>query len=62
MAGPLLIAAALALGGQYTRLAFVLLAIPGALALVALIRLRRSAPDPTLWEPAVHLSERRSSA
>jgi MFS family permease len=38
-------------------LAFALLAVPGALALIALVRLRRSAPDPALWEPAADISE-----
>jgi MFS family permease len=56
MAGPLLIAFVLALGGHY-RLAFALLVIPGGLALLALLRLRRSAPDPTQWEPAARVSE-----
>jgi MFS family permease len=56
MAGPLLIALTLALGGHY-RIAFALLAIPGGLALLALARLRRAAPDPTLWEPAAEISE-----
>jgi MFS family permease len=56
MAGPLLIAATLALGGHY-RLAFALLAVPGGLALFALARLRRRAPDPALWEPAARVSE-----
>jgi MFS family permease len=41
MTGPLLIALVLALGGHY-RLAFALLAIPGACALLALSRLRRA--------------------
>lgn len=58
MAGPLLIAAVLALGGHY-RLAFALLALPGGLALFALARLRRSAPDPTRWEPAAEVSEKK---
>jgi MFS family permease len=56
MAGPLLIALTLALGGHY-RLAFALLAIPGALAVVALLRLRASAPNPAAWEPAADVSE-----
>jgi MFS family permease len=56
MGGPLLIALVLVLGGPY-RLAFALLAIPGALALIALLRLRRSAPSPVLWEPAADVSE-----
>jgi MFS family permease len=59
MAGPLLIALTLALGGHY-RLAFALLAIPGALALLALARLRRAAPDPSQWEPAARVSEQKS--
>lgn len=58
MAGPLLIALTLGLGGHY-RLAFALLAIPGALALLALWRLRRAAPDPTQWEPAAGVSEKK---
>ena len=58
MTGPLLIAAALALGGDY-RLAFALLAVPGALALIALTRLRNRAPDPLAWEPAAQLPEKK---
>ncbi len=58
MAGPLLIALILTLGGHY-RLAFALLAIPGVLALLALARLRRAAPDPMLWEPAAQVSEQK---
>jgi MFS family permease len=56
MAGPLLIAATLALGSDY-RFAFALLAIPGGLALLALERLRRAAPDPTQWEPAARVTQ-----
>jgi MFS family permease len=59
MAGPLLIAATLALGGHY-RFAFALLAVPGGLALLALTRLRRRAPDPTSWEPAARVSEKKN--
>ena len=51
MTGPLLIALTLALGGHY-HLAFALLAVPGAFALLALLWLRRAAPDPMQWEPA----------
>lgn len=58
MAGPLLIAATLSLGGDY-RLAFGLLAVPGALALLALTRLRSRAPDPLAWEPAARVSEQK---
>ena len=54
--GPLLMAAVLALGGQY-ELAFALLAVPGAFAILALGRLRRRAPDPLAWEPAVRVAE-----
>ncbi len=56
MTGPLLIAGVLALGGHY-RLAFALLAVPGVLALLMLTRLRRTAPDPTAWEPAAQMPE-----
>ncbi|MDX6213373.1 MAG: hypothetical protein QOF82_2460 [Frankiales bacterium] len=56
MTGPLLIAAALALGGTY-RLSFALLAVPGGLALLTLGRLRRAAPDPAAWEPTAEVSE-----
>lgn len=58
MAGPLLIAATLALGGHY-RLAFALLAIPGVLALSMLTRLRAAAPEPAAWEPAVQVPEKK---
>src|SRR3954447_886515 len=56
MTGPVLIAGVLALGGDY-RLAFGLLAGPGALALLALTRLRARAPDPLAWEPTAAVSE-----
>jgi MFS family permease len=56
MTGPLLIALTLAVGGSY-RLSFALLAVPGGLALLALARLRRAAPDPALWEPATGVSQ-----
>jgi MFS family permease len=58
MTGPLLIAATLALGGDY-HLSFALLAVPGGLALLALARLRRAAPDPIAWEPAAQMSEKK---
>ena len=58
MTGPLLIALTLALGGPY-HLAFALLAVPGALALLTLTRLRRAAPDPLQWEPAAQVSEKK---
>ena len=56
MAGPLLLAAALALGSGY-RTAFGLLAVPGAVALVVLLRLRALAPDPVEYEPEARVSE-----
>jgi len=56
MAGPLLIAAVLALGGSW-HTAFALLALPGAAALMMLSRLRRRAPDPAAWEPAARVGE-----
>jgi MFS family permease len=56
MAGPLLLAAALALGSGY-RTAFGLLAVPGAVALVVLLRLRSLAPDPVEYEPEARVSE-----
>lgn len=55
-AGPLLLAAVLALGGDY-RLAFGLLLVPGVFALGTLGRLRRQAPDPAQWEPSARLAE-----
>lgn len=55
-AGPLLLAAVLALGGDY-RLAFGLLLLPGGLALLTLERLRRQAPDPGRWEPSARPAE-----
>lgn len=58
MTGPLLVAAVLALGGDY-RLSFGLLALPGGLALLALARLRARAPDPLAWEPAAQVSEKK---
>ncbi|HEY3738045.1 MAG TPA: MFS transporter [Jatrophihabitans sp.] len=56
MIGPLLLAAALALGADY-RLAFALLAIPGALAMVALLRVRILAPQPLAWEPEATVAD-----
>ena len=56
LAGPLLIAAVLALGGGYD-LAFGLLAVPGVIALVVLARLRAAAPDPSDYDPAARVSD-----
>ena len=58
MTGPLLIAAALALNGSY-HLAFALLAVPGAIAMLALARLRRAAPEPIAWEPAAQIPDKK---
>ena len=49
-AGPLLIALALAITGSFSP-GFLLLAIPGAAALVVLFALRRRVPDPSFYEP-----------
>jgi MFS family permease len=56
LAGPLAMAAVLALGGSY-RLGFAVLAIPGAMALVVLARLRAAVPSPRDYEPDAHLPE-----
>lgn len=56
VAGPLLLAAALALGAGY-RVAFALLAAPGLAALVVLLRLRRAAPHPVDFEPTATVAE-----
>lgn len=56
LAGPLLIAAVLALGGGYD-LAFGLLAVPGVIALIVLARLRNAAPDPSQYDPAAQVSD-----
>ena len=54
--GPLLLAAALTLGFGY-RVAFAILAGPGLVALVVLLRLRRRAPHPLDYEPTAQVSE-----
>lgn len=56
LAGPLLIALVIALGGDY-RLSFALLAIPGVAALTMLTRLRLAVPDPNEYDPDVDLPE-----
>jgi len=48
-AGPLLVAAALAISGGY-RLGFAILAIPGAIAIVILLWLARKVPEPAHYE------------
>ena len=48
-AGPLLVALVLYLGGGY-RLGFAVLAVPAALSLLILARLRKAAPDPAAYE------------
>lgn len=50
--GPLLVAALIAVSGY--RLAFAVLAVPGALALVALAWVRRAVPDPGAYEHVGH--------
>jgi MFS family permease len=56
LVGPLVIAAVLALGGDY-RLSFAVLAVPGLFALLVLGRLRAAAPDPVQFDPSVDLPE-----
>lgn len=56
LAGPLLIAGVLALGGGYD-LSFGLLAIPGVIALIVLARLRNAAPDPSEYDPDARVSD-----
>ena len=58
LVGPLLIAAAIALGAGY-RIAFAMLAVPGVAALVILVRLRSSAPDPELFDPSARLDDKK---
>ena len=50
LAGPLLVAAMVAVSGY--RLGFAVLAVPGALAMAAVIWLRRAVPQPAAYEPA----------
>ncbi len=57
MIGPLFIAGVLAVGGGNLRLAFALMGLPGLLAVVQLVRLRRQAPDPIAWEPQTEVAE-----
>jgi len=56
LAGPLAIAAFLWSGGSL-QMSFALLAVPGAFALLMLVRLRLSAPDPAAYDPTVAVSE-----
>ena len=49
--GPLLVAAGLAITGRYAPTLGLLL-IPGLIALVILLRLRRRVPDPSVYEPS----------
>jgi MFS family permease len=54
--GPLAVAAVLAIGGGY-RWSFALMALPGALALVVLARLRAAVPEPADYDPAADIAE-----
>jgi MFS family permease len=54
--GPLVVAAAIALGGGY-RWGFGVLAVPGAAAIVVLLLLRRAVPSPAAYE---HAAQRRT--
>ena len=51
LAGPLLVAAMVAVSGY--RLGYAVLAVPGALAMAAVLWLRRAVPQPAAYEPAV---------
>lgn len=53
LAGPLLVALLLAVSGGY-RLGFLVLVLPGALAMVLLVWLRARVPDPGRYEPDPH--------
>jgi MFS family permease len=55
--GPLLVALVIATGGSY-RLSYGLLAIPGAAALVVLLRLRTAVPRPEDYDPVAPKSDR----
>lgn len=59
LAGPLLVALMLALTGSY-RVGFAVLAVPGAVAVVLLVRLRARAPVPAAFDPDA--TPRRSKA
>src|SRR3954451_3095720 len=56
LAGPLAIAAFLWFGGSL-QMSFALLALPGVVALVVLVRLRMAAPDPAAYDPTAAVSE-----
>jgi MFS family permease len=56
LVGPLVVAAVLAAGGGY-HWAFGVLAVPGAVALLVLARLRSAAPEPREFEPSAGLSD-----
>jgi len=51
--GPLVVAAAIALGGGY-RWGFGILAIPGAAAILVILALRRAVPRPAAYEHGAH--------
>jgi len=54
--GPLLVALVIALGGSY-QLSYGLLAIPGAAALIVLLRLRAAVPRPEDYDPVAQVSD-----
>jgi MFS family permease len=51
--GPLVVAAAIALGSGY-RAGFAILAVPAIAAMVVIFRVRRAVPEPAAYEHAVH--------
>ncbi|MDQ1705437.1 MAG: hypothetical protein QOF18_1803 [Frankiaceae bacterium] len=56
--GPIAISLVLVLGVS-VKASFAVLAVPGAIALLVLARLRRAVPDPTFYDPAAELSEQK---
>jgi MFS family permease len=54
LVGPLLVAAMVAISGY--RLGFAVLAVPGLLAMVAVLRLRAAVPQPAAYEHGAHVA------
>jgi MFS family permease len=54
--GPLLVALVIALGGSY-QLSYGLLAVPGVVALLVLVRLRIAVPHPEDYDPVAQVSD-----
>src|SRR3954468_15496022 len=56
LSGPLIVALFLALGGEL-RWSFAVLAVPGVVALLMLVRLRVAAPNPAAYDPATAVAD-----